>query len=310
MNVSAATLTLPAFAKINLGLRIPGKRPDSYHEVDTILQTISLHDTITLRAVEGPHIVLSCNDRTLSKGANNLVNRAAAALQRYTPDKGVYIRLDKRIPTRAGLGGGSADAATTLLGLCHLWKIEVTNQELIEIATTLGSDVPFFFWGGRAHATGTGTTLTALDDAPRNFLLVLKPNPDISSARAYSALNLHSLTTSNSKTILSSSQSHAIPDTSDPDALKNDFEAVVLELEPEIVRAKAALTKAGARNAILTGSGSAVFGVFDNRQSQERAIQTIELETGWRVFPCTTVGRSHYRSAMGQVGAMFARFSG
>src|SRR5438046_9839536 len=145
MNVSAATLTLPAFAKINLGLRIPGKRPDSYHEVDTILQTISLHDTITLRALEGPHIVLSCNDRTLSKGADNLVNRAAAALQRYTPDKGVYIRLDKRIPTRAGLGGGSADAATTLLGLCHLLNFKVTNQVLIEIAMILGADVPVIF---------------------------------------------------------------------------------------------------------------------------------------------------------------------
>lgn len=304
-----AVITLPAFAKINLYLRVLGKRADGYHEIDTLLQTISLRDTISFTAIDEPHIVLSCNDRKLS-GADNLVHRAAFALQRYAPRKGVHIRLDKRIPTHAGLGGGSSDAAVMLVALCDLWKIELTNAELAEIAAELGADVPFFFVGGAARATGTGTTLTPLKDREAKFLLVVKPNANISTSEAYGAMNSHSLTSQNSKTILSSSQSNAILDGFGPDFLSNDFEAVVFQLYPEIDRAKAALIKAGATNEALTGSGSAVFGIFDNKAAQERAIQAIELETGWRVFPCMTVGRSHYRSAMGPVGAMFARFSG
>ena len=305
-----ASLTLPAFAKINLRLRVLNKRPDGYHEIDTVFQTISLHDTITLNAIDRPHIVLSCIDPTLSKGADNLMHRAAVALQRCAPDKGVHIRLDKRIPTQAGLGGASSDAAVTLIALCHLWRIDMTTRELHEMAAELGSDVPFFFLGGTARGTGTGATLTALNDASRRFLLILKPVANISTARGYASLNSHSLTSLDSKTILSSSQWHTILDSPEPDALKNDFDAVASELEPEIQRAKMALLKAGASGAVLAGSGSAVFGLFDNKQAQERAIQTIELETGWRVFPCQTVGRSRYRTAMGQVGAMFARFSG
>jgi len=138
---------------------------------------------------------------------------------------------------------------------------------------------------------------------------LLKPNASISTSAAYKSLKVRSLTTAEAKTILSSSARGEISDSFDSKAFQNDFEPVVFELEPEIKRAKNALMKAGAEAALLAGSGSAVFGIFDSGDAQARAIQAIELEAGWRVFPCRTVGRSHYRSAMGAAREIFAKFS-
>ena len=305
--MSGSNLILPAFAKINLNLRILGKRPDGYHELDTVLQTISLHDTITLTVIENAEIVLSCDDRSLPTGADNLIYRAAESLQgRFAPDKGARIRLEKRIPVEAGLGGGSSDAAVTLLALAHLWELKAHLHELSETASALGTDVLFFFLGGTARATGTGRDLRQLRDAPGQFLLVVKPNASIPTSAAYRSLKARSLTTAEPKTILSSSEWGEISDSFDSKALQNDFEPVALQLEPEIKRAKAALMKAGAEAALLAGSGSAVFGIFDSGDAQERAIQVIDLEAGWRVFPCRTVGRNLYRSAMGAAGEIFA----
>jgi 4-diphosphocytidyl-2-C-methyl-D-erythritol kinase len=309
--VPDTSLTLPAFAKINLSLRVLGKRPDGYHEVDTVLQTISLHDTITLAVTETPEIVLSCDDRSLPTGADNLIYRAAESLQsRFAPDKGARIRLIKRIPVQAGLGGGSSDAAVTLLALAHLWQAPAKPAELFEIAGNLGADVPFFFFGGTARGTGSGRNLAPLGDAPDRFLLVVKPSANMATSDAYKSLKARSLTTAEAKTILSSSERGGISDSFNSNDLQNDFEPAVFELAPEIKRAKVALMKAGAEAASLTGSGSAVFGVFDNRDAQERAIQMIELEAGWRVFLCRTVGRSAYRSAMGPAGEIFALLFG
>ena len=309
--MSRPTITLPAFAKINLSLRVLGKRADGYHKIDTVFQTISLHDTITLTVTVSPEIVLSCDDRSLPASTDNLVYRAAQALQsRFAPDKGAHIRLVKRIPAQAGLGGGSSDGAATLLALAYLWKTKAEPHELLEIASSLGADVPFFFFGGTARGTGTGKDLAQLDDAPDKFLLVVKPKASIPTSEAYKLLKARSLTTAEAKTILSSSERSGISDSFDSKALQNDFEPVVFELEPEIARAKVALMNVGAGAALLAGSGSAVFGIFDSEDAQKRAIQLIELESGWRVFPCSTVGRSHYRSAMGPCGAVVGRFTG
>jgi len=306
----SGSITLPAFAKINWSLRVLGRRSDGYHEIDTVFQTISLHDTISFMPTEKNEIVLSCDDRSLPSDDRNLVWRAAAALRvRCAIQKGARIRLEKRVPTHAGLGGGSSDAAVTLLGLAYLWNLTITESELMELAAGLGADVPVFLYGGAARGAGTGTEIAALGDAADKFLLVLKPNANISTSKAYQALNAAALTTSDAKTILSTSQRSRFSDSFGSEALLNDFEAVVLQLEPEIERAKVALLRAGAQSALLAGSGAAVFGVFDNKDAQERAIQNIELETGWRVFPCSTVGRDHYRRAMGAAGEILTRFT-
>lgn len=309
--MSQTIITLPAFAKINLSLRVLGKRSDGYHELDTVFQTINLHDTITLTATNSPEIVLSCDDRSLATDADNLAYRAAKAFQaRLAPEKGVHIRLEKRIPAQAGLGGGSSDGAVTILGLACLWRTDATRDELLEIARGLGADVPFFFFGGAARGMGIGGDIAPLNDFPDRFLLVVKPNAGVSTAKAYISLNARSLTSGDAKTILSSSEWSGVSYSFDSETLQNDFEPVVFELEPEISRAKAALLNAGAEAALLAGSGSAVFGIFDSEDAQKRAIQVIELESGWRVFPCSTVGRSHYRSAMGAAGELFARCFG
>jgi 4-diphosphocytidyl-2-C-methyl-D-erythritol kinase len=305
------TLTLPAFAKINLSLRVLGRRRDGYHELETVLQTISLHDTITITVTGSSEIVLTCDDRSLPTGADNLVYRAAASLQsRFAPGSGARLRLEKRIPAQAGLGGGSADAAVTLLALAYLWQTKATAHELSEIAGTLGADVPFFFLGGTALGTGTGRDLKSLPDVPDQFLLVLKPKASVPTSEAYKSLQARSLTSAEAKTILSSSDRSKVSYRFDSKALQNDFEPAVFELEPEIERAKVALMKAGAEAVLLAGSGSAVFGIFDSGDAQERAIQVIELEAGWRVFPCTTLGRNPYRSAMGAAGEIFANVFG
>ncbi len=309
--MSGPTLTLPAFAKINLSLRVLGRRSDGYHELSTVFQTISLHDTITLTVTDSPEVVLSCDDHSLPTCADNIVCRAAKAFQaRFAPDKGVRIRLEKRIPTQAGLGGGSSDGAVTLLGLAYLWRADAKGEELLEIGGSLGADVPFFLFGGAARGTGIGKDLAPLNDIPDKFLLVVKPNASISTSEAYRSLNSRSLTTVEAKTILSSSEWSGVSYSFDSEALQNDLEPVAFELEPEIKRAKVALMKVGAPAALLAGSGSAVFGIFDSGDAQERAIQAIELEAGWRVFPCRTVGHNHYRSAMGVAGEIFARCFG
>jgi 4-diphosphocytidyl-2-C-methyl-D-erythritol kinase len=304
-NLLQSPLTVPAFAKINWSLRVLGKRDDGYHEIDTALQTVSLHDTITFERTNGDDIRLWCDDRSVPVDKTNLVWRAAAALrERYSIRLGVKIGLEKRVPTEAGLGGGSSDAAATLIALAFLWSIEMSADDLSQVAESLGSDVPFFLCGGTARATGRGNVIEPLEDSPQKHLLIIKPNASISTAKAYRTLNRAALTSSNSKPILFRSQANNFSASIDQNALQNDFEPVVLEQEPEIERAKNALLKSGAHAAMLSGSGSAVFGIFENQDAQERAIQAIELETGWRAFSCKTVGRSHYREALGHLGEL------
>jgi len=305
--MGASTIALPAFAKVNWSLRVLGKRDDGYHEIDTVFQTISLHDTITFERTDDKIIRLWCDDRSIPLDETNLVWRAGAALrQRYSIDFGVKIRLEKRIPSEAGLGGGSSDATATLIALAQCWGIEPTPDDLISLGKSLGSDVPFFFFGGTARGTGRGEHIEPLRDAPEQHLLIIKPNASVPTANAYKSLNSRALTSSNAKPILLRSQASDDSVSFDLNALHNDFEAVISQLEPEIERAKNALLKSGARAAILCGSGSAVLGIFENQDAQERAIQAIELETGWRAFPCKTVGRSQYRRAFGPVSEMLA----
>lgn len=305
--MSDQTITFPAFAKINLSLRVLGRRVDGYHDLDTVFQTISLHDTISLSPSERDEIALWCDDRRLPADGTNLIVRAADALRAYFhKESGARIRLQKRIPMQAGLGGGSANAAVTLMALSKLWNLPATREDLFGIAAQIGADVPFFLRGGTARGTGTGINLASLSDAAEKFLLIIKPNANIRTADAYRSLDERSLTTPNSKSILSSSQPTEIFDNAAFAALENDFAEIAFALDSEISRAKAALLKTGAQTATLAGSGSAVFGIFDSKDAQRRAIQAIELETGWRVFPCKTLGRAEYATALGDLSQFLA----
>jgi 4-diphosphocytidyl-2-C-methyl-D-erythritol kinase len=310
--VSTSLFTLPSFAKINGGLHILGKRLDGYHEIRTVLQTVSLHDTLRFATTSDPEILLSCDDPGIPTDHTNLIVQAAIALRdRYGVQAGMRIHLEKRIPVQGGLGGGSSNGAVTLLGLAHLWKVGKKVSELAELAAELGSDVPFFLSGGRALSTGTGTSITSLPDLEAQDLLIVAPNATVDTAEAYKALSSAALTTQNSDSILAISRRS--PNSSDSDHWsvctdwENDFEQVIFDIEPEIGRVKDALLQAGARSALLAGSGSSVFGIFDNREAQQRALEQIRAESGWRIFPCATLSREAYIRAMGSCGTPLLR---
>lgn len=293
-------LKLPSFAKINWTLRILGKRPDGYHEVQTLLQGISLCDELTFDLREDHEISLTCDDPDIPVDDANLIVKAAKALQQNSP--GVNIVLSKKIPAKGGLGGGSSNAAVTLLALNYLWRKELGNTDLLNIASGLGADVPFFFIGGCAEATGTGTDLEERPGGPEQHLIVITPNASVSTGTAYAALNRGSLTTSESASILSSSSARPVSGDGAQWSLHNDFEVVIFEIEPEIRRAKTALLDVGARGALLAGSGSSVFGIFDDEAARDQALSSLRSEAGWRIFSCRTVSRAEYLQAMGPSG--------
>lgn len=303
--MSDERFTLPAFAKINLHLRVLGRRDDGYHEIETVFQTITLHDRLTFAPLAGERVELSCDDAEVPADESNLVYRAALALrERYGSRAGARVTLEKNIPAQAGLGGGSADAAVALLGLSRLWRLAPARDELAELGARLGADVPFFLTGGTALGTGTGTRITPLEDAPARHLVVVTPGVKVSTADAYKALNAPALTKAESAANLSVSRAESEISGSDREALRNDFEAAVFRLHPETGRAREALLSAGARGALLSGSGSAVFGFFDSKGEAERARRALGPQAGWRAHACATLSRAEYRRALGRCAGL------
>jgi 4-diphosphocytidyl-2-C-methyl-D-erythritol kinase len=288
-------LKLPSFAKINWSLRILGKRPDGYHEVVTVLQSISLCDELVFELRDDAQISLTCDDPSIPVDETNLIVRGARAL---SDQHGANIRLIKKIPAKGGLGGGSSNAAVTLLALNRLWRLDRENEHLRQIGARLGADVPFFFTGGTVLARGIGAELEELTEVAKQHLIVVTPNASVATATAYRALNAPSLTTTDSLSILSSSFTEPFTGNSSQWPLHNDFEGVIFEREPEIRRAKETLLEAGARNALLAGSGSSVFGIFKDRAARDHALVNLRSEVGWRVFACHTLSRSEYLQAI------------
>ena len=303
--MSAEKIKVPAFAKINLGLRVHGRRPDGYHEISTVFQTVTLRDTLTFQSRADGRLELACSDPSIPADDSNLVLRAASALrERFGVNLGARVELEKVIPAGGGLGGGSADAALTLAALAALWGIETGAGELAQIGALLGADVPFFLTGGTALGTGTGTDIRPLADVPKMYLVVVAPGVHVSTAEAYGALGAPALTKVEPLVNLSVSRTEA----DFPDSLcgvwSNDFEAVVVRLYPEIGRARERLVESGAGRALLSGSGSSVFGVFESEREAARARAALKAEGGWRVFACETLTRAEYLAALGRVAAV------
>ena len=295
-----SALTLPSFAKINWTLHVLGRRPDNYHELHTIFQTVTLHDRLRFQLRTDERIRIRCDAPDIPVDENNLIYRAAISLrERYGIVKGATVDLKKHIPVGGGLGGGSSNAAIALVGLSHVWGIEAKGSELAEMGALLGADVPFFFTGGTAAGYGSGTRISPLPDVANLHLLIVTPAVKVLTVEAYKALSAPALTKQSGDIILSSSRADAQFPDSVPYHLYNDFERVVLRLEPEIGRVKNSLMMAGARGALLAGSGSSVFGIFDNSEAQERAAHRLRAEKGWRVFLCGALRRDEYQEALG-----------
>ena len=260
-----------------------------------MLQSVSLCDELIFEVRDDNQISLTCNDPSIPTDNSNLIVRAARAL---STRHGADIKLSKKIPAKGGLGGGSSNAAITLLALNHLWRVGLSGRDLKRIGSALGADVPFFISGGTVVAKGIGTELEEVSDFSKQHLIIITPNASVATATAYASLNAPSLTSSNSVSILSSSFTEPFSDDSSQWPLHNDFEGVIFEIEPEIRRAKLALLDAGARAALLAGSGSSVFGIFNDEAARNQALTDVRSEAGWRVFACHTLSRSEYCQAI------------
>jgi 4-diphosphocytidyl-2-C-methyl-D-erythritol kinase len=294
------SFTLPAFAKINLFLRILGKRDDGFHQISTCFQTISLHDTLTFS--ESDELILTCDEPHISTDETNLIIRAGRVLQeKFQISKGAKIHLEKRIPSPGGLGGGSSDCAMALLGLLKLWGLKITLSELSELGKNLGSDVPFFFSGGTALGIGRGTEIVPFQDFTEKFCLILTPPIDVSTAVAFAKLNTPRLTNSTSKSILKFCRDEAQAVILRQTTPINDFEKVIFEIQPEIKRVKEKLLKFGAKTALMTGSGASVFAIFENKETRQATLKALKNEENWRKFAVATVSRKKYREALKSV---------
>ncbi|MEL1134840.1 4-(cytidine 5'-diphospho)-2-C-methyl-D-erythritol kinase [Desulfitobacterium sp. THU1] len=265
--MSQKQIELFAYAKINLALAITGHRPDGYHELESVMQSIGLSDRIQITLTEGG-IDCSCGEWS---GPENLAYQAAQVfLAGLNTTSGIKIEIEKNIPVQAGLGGGSADAATTLYALNQLFQEPYSLEQLKSLAAGLGADVPFCLQGGTQWATGVGDVLKDLPLAPRIHLLIVKPWQGVNTAQAYRSFDQESKFTHLSyeawQKALASKEAEALAP-----LLYNDLEPASMKLLPEIARIKGALQEEeGCLGALMSGSGSAVFGMFQSSEQAQR----------------------------------------
>jgi 4-diphosphocytidyl-2-C-methyl-D-erythritol kinase len=275
--VKTMTLTLQAYAKINLTLEVLAKRPDGYHEVASVVQAVSLADTLTFEPCAT--LDFRCDVSTLQT-PDNLVLKAAKLLREATDcTRGAAIHLTKRIPVAAGLGSGSTDAAATLVGLNQLWELNLGLDELTDLAAKLGSDVAFFLYGGTALTKGRGEDITPLPPVPELWLVLLKPAvkpvPN-KTARLYSQLNPSHYTSGQHTAKLANHINHG--GMIEASFLFNVFEQVAFDFFPGLSEYRSSLLKAGAGNVHLAGSGPALFAIVPDKTHGETILKHLDNE--------------------------------
>ena len=281
-----------AFAKINLSLRVLGVRDDEYHELRTIFQSIALHDTLVIRRARGP-LRITCSDPDCPTDSDNLISRAAAVAWKASGRRGsprdVVVRLQKRIPLAAGLGGGSSDAAAALRAFARVWKINA--PQLPQLARTLGADVPYFLIGGTVLGLERGDLLFPLMDHPAHWVTLAVPDFGVQTRDAYSWFDYDRTRGAARR------RSEREPPTRME--LGNDLQAVVAERHPEISRIVAALRRTGAAHAAMTGSGSAAFGLYARKSVAADAAEVVRAP-GRRVIVTRTISSGEYRRLAGK----------
>ncbi len=289
-------ITLRSFAKVNFGLHILGKRPDGFHEIRTVFQSIKLHDRIDITRTGGNRIIFESDCPDLD-AYDNLILRAIHLLgERIQLPPGLKIYLQKRIPLGAGLGGGSSNAATTLLGLQRLLEAVISLEDFFEIAGELGSDVPFFFIGGRAIGIGRGAEVYPLEEPPEQDLLVIVPPFSVSTPQAYAKASL-TLTKKLNESMIPVFCFGYLESQSNGCVQGNDFETVVFEGHPAILGLKEELIQLGARQVGLTGSGAALYALFDSDQDWEEVKKGLSCR-GVRLIPTQTLNRVEYHESL------------
>ena len=283
-------MKIRAPAKINLTLRVVGKRADGYHLLDTIMVPVSLYDEIEIhqmrrsasRRLGVPSLIaIRCNHPQVPLGQDNIAYRAAELLMRKAKIcRPIAIRIRKQIPVGAGLGGGSSDAAAVLIGLNRLWRLRLSVRQLEQLALQLGADVPFFIRAKPARARGIGEKLRLLSKLRRRWLVLVYPGFPVATAWVYrnlpSKLTRVSVNTSIATPLESLDKLDKL--------LINDLEQVTVRRYPEISRAKSMLSLAGAAGVLMSGSGSSVFGVFESKRLAKQAFRRMRKEEGVQAF--------------------------
>ncbi len=273
-----------AYAKINLTLDVLGKRTDGYHDLATVMQTVDLYDTICLSATEDNQLQIVCTLPELSNGDNLAARAVHVVRQRLYISQGVLIELHKRIPMAAGLGGGSSDAAAVLLALQHWWQLQLAPTDLLEMASSLGSDVPFFLFGGLALCEGRGERVTALSShwpGTMRWLLLLKPAISVSTTAVFRNLPASDYTDGmHSRAVCTALHAGQTPELED---LHNCFERSVLETYPEVALSREALLCAGASFVRLSGTGPTLFAPFSDLTMAQKVQKQLQTQ-GYEVY--------------------------
>lgn len=271
-----ATVTLQANAKVNLALDVLGRRENGYHDVKMVMQTIDLFDTLRFTLLQEDEIRISASQDTLPCGQDNLVYQAIALMkQEFALKKGMEVYIEKHIPVAAGMAGGSADCAAALKACNLLYELHLSQEALMEYGMRLGADVPFCIMGGTALAQGIGEQLTRLEGMPDCYILIAKPPVDVSTGEVYQAFD--------SEKFISHPDIEGMVKALANDNLEgitsrmaNVLAAVTERMHPEIVTLKDVVRTAGARNAMMTGSGPTVFGIFQDHVLAEDAKNEIK----------------------------------
>ena len=292
-----SSIHIQSYAKINWTLDVLFKREDGYHELRTIYQTVSLHDELRVSETSSA-IKIICQDPRVPCDETNLAYKAAVMLREVTGlSKGARIEIEKRIPVAAGLGGGSSNAAATLLALIKLWQIDIDESEMIRIAARLGSDVPFFLIGGTALGVGRGEEVYPIEESHCENLLLVNPGFAVSTRDAYEKLSR--LTSSEAASIIPFTLLAAKGIRELPLVARNDLEEPVLAAYPEIAEVKQRLLSLGAKHALMSGSGATVFGVFDNSEVAGRGESELRAFGYW-AERVRTVDRQEYHATIFQ----------
>ena len=288
-----SSIAVRAHAKVNLDLRILGLFPDGFHKLRTVFQSLSLHDTLTFFPRPGPFSIESTSvDFPLDR--SNLIWQAADILWEFLGRPGtatdIMIQVEKRIPTRAGLGSGSTNAAAALVGLAYLWQAEVNSKKLISLAGKLGADVPFFLSGGTALGLGRGDDVSPLEDLPKCWVVLVIPGFGISSIDAY---EWYEIDRKRGQIIQTKPQHVAGPWSSEAPQMINELEATIARRYPDIDHMKTALQHAGASAVSMSGSGSTVFGLFQNHGDALTAVKDLS-DSGWEVLLTESLPQAAY----------------
>jgi 4-diphosphocytidyl-2-C-methyl-D-erythritol kinase len=287
------SVALPSFAKINLDLRVLGTRPDGFHDLKTVFQSLAVFDTLTVTLRRGP-FEITCDEPDIPTDRRNLVWKAASLLHRVSTGRAsaprdLAIDLRKRIPAEAGLGGGSSNAAMTLLALNALWKLDLDLGTLSRIGARLGADVPYFLVGGTALGLGRGDDIYPLADMPPVHVVILRPGFGVATAEAYRWFD------DESRRLVREPAPRAIPPgwPAWSATLRNDLEAPVVRHHPAVGRIRQSLVDAGATFAAMSGSGSAVFGLFERAEAARRTARDL-ARPGWLSLHTRTLSRRDY----------------